>query len=95
MTKFVLNYLKVYEPGKYFFRRKFGKKARQKRAELRFLIHDDIGVNYRKRVPDSHFIFRLYFNLNSGRNFVKHIFFMMIIFIILIDKLLNFVFFMN
>ena len=58
MTKFVLNYLKVYEPGKYFFRRNFGRKARQKKAELRFLIHDDMDINYRQKIPDSHFIFR-------------------------------------
>ena len=32
MTKFVLNYLKVYEPGKYFYKQKFGKHARKKKA---------------------------------------------------------------
>jgi hypothetical protein len=58
MTKFVLNYLKVYEPGKYFPKRQFGKQARRKKAELRFLIHDDMNIQYDNRISDNLFIFR-------------------------------------
>ena len=58
MTKFVLNYLKVYEPGKYFPRRQFGKQARRKKAELRFLVNDDMDVQYDQRTSDNLFIFR-------------------------------------
>lgn len=58
MTKFVLNYLKVYEPGKYFPRRAFGKQARRKKAELRFLVHDDMDVAYDARSTSNLFIFR-------------------------------------
>lgn len=58
MTKFVLNYLKVYEPGKYFPKRRFGKQARHKKAELRFLVHDDMDIQYDQRISNNLFIFR-------------------------------------
>ena len=59
MTKFVLNYLKVYEPGKYFYKQKFGKHARKKKAELRFLINDDMQVQYNNRISDNVFIYTI------------------------------------
>ena len=58
MTKFVLNYLKVYEPGKYFPKRHFGKQARRKKAELRFLVNDDMEIQYDNKISDNLFIFR-------------------------------------
>lgn len=46
MTKFVVNYLNMYQPGKYFYKKKFGLQARRKKDELKFLVKDDLEVQY-------------------------------------------------